>query len=83
MIATVMITALLFTACGGGNSGKALANQMVAAMKAEDEQKLKELANKIEDLGPLQKVQFATELAKNGADIQKMITEQMGKALGQ
>ena len=52
-------------------------------MKADDKASLEQLAKKIDELGPLQKVQFATEIAKQGEEIQKYITKEMGNLMSQ
>ena len=43
LIALAVVVSLLLVACGGANSGKAVAQEMVRAMQAGDSAKLDEL----------------------------------------
>ena len=83
LIALAVVVSLLLVACGGANSGKAVAQEMVRAMQAGDSAKLDELKKKFEELGTLQKVQFATEMAGQGEEIQKIMTKELGNILSQ
>ena len=65
----------VLSGCGGGTSGKALAQEAVQAIQDQDQQKLERIAEDFEELGAAQKVRFAAELAKQGEEIQAALQE--------
>ena len=83
LIAVLVVVALALVGCGGGNSGKALALEAVKAIEAKDEPKLKEVGDRFDELGPVQKARFAAELAKHGEEVAKALAEIVDLKLGQ
>lgn len=78
----LMILALLI-GCGGGGSGKTLAQDAVKAIQEQDEEKLEQISERFEALGPAQKLRFATEMAKSGEEVRDAIQEFIGTSLPQ
>ena len=70
---TLVLIALI--GCGGGDSGKALAQDAVKAIQEQDEQLLTEIGERFEKLGAAQKVRFAAEIAQQGEEIQAAMQE--------
>ena len=82
MAALLLLGALLLASCGGGSAGKTLARRAVAAMEAEDQTRLDEVLAGFDNLNPIEKARFATEIARQGEAVRKILTEQLGQAAG-
>ena len=73
--AGILVLAILLVSCGGASSGKALAQEAIKAIRAQDQEKLETVAERFDELGPAQKVRFGAELAKHGEEIQEAMQE--------
>ena len=82
-IVVLIIMALALFGCGGGSSGKALAQETVKAIQAKDETKLKELGDRIDELSTIQKARFVAEIAQHGEEIGKVLEEALNFKFGQ
>ena len=83
LIAVLVLIALALASCGGGSSGKALAQDAVKAMEAKDEARLKEIGNLFDELSAIQKARFAAELAQHGEEMGEAIQGLIDFKLGQ
>jgi hypothetical protein len=79
----LVLVMLALVGCGGGGSGKSLAQEAIAALEADDDAKLATIGQRFDELPPVQKVRFATEVAKHGQEIQALVGEMVGSSLGQ
>jgi hypothetical protein len=82
LVSIVLLAALLLAGCGGSSLGKALAQQAVKAMESRDQTQLNQILEGFDELNPIEKARFATEIARQGEEVQKMIAQQLGQAVG-